>query len=120
MSKIVYVEDDEINAFVFSRLLRRDHDVTHYFDGESFINEINRSDVDMVFVDINLGSGKMDGTQVMKSIKSIPEYSRLPIVALTAFAFHEDELKFLEEGFDAYLSKPIDQQELKSIISKWT
>ena len=50
----------------------------------------------------------MDGTAALAQIRAIPRLANIRVVALTAFAMKDDRERFLNEGFDGYLTKPID------------
>lgn len=68
-------------------------------------------------MDISLKNGE-SGIEVMKKMKVRDEYRTVPIVALTAFTFDEDKNKFLAEGFDGFIPKPIQRNDLISEIKK--
>ena len=119
MKKILYVEDDSINAFVVEKLLKRDFLVSHVEDGESCLEHINQETFDCILMDINLGKGKMDGVETMKKVKEHPDYKSVPIIAVTSYAMPEDEARFLNDGFDSYLSKPVDRKILIAKINQF-
>jgi len=58
-------------------------------------------------------------TEAMKLIKSKPEYKDKPVIALTAFAMNGDKEKFLSDGFDDYISKPINVSEFLKKVEKY-
>ena len=118
MKKILYVEDDPINAFVMAKFLHKDFTMTHVPDGETCLDYLSSHQVDLILMDINLGKGKIDGLETMKRIKAKPDYKTLPIIAVTSYALPEDEERFLNEGFDDYLSKPVERQLLLAHIHK--
>jgi two-component system, cell cycle response regulator DivK len=64
---------------------------------------------DLVLMDIRLPD--MDGTAALRRIRSDERTARIPVVALTSFAMKGDRERFLEEGFDGYLEKPISVRE---------
>ncbi len=109
MKRLLYVEDDPINALVITRLLAHHYTTEHVEDGETCLNILGKESFDLVLMDINLGRGKMDGVETMKKIKAIPVFERLPIVAITSYAMPEDKDRFLGEGFNGYLSKPVER-----------
>lgn len=109
MKRLLYVEDDPINAFVIKRLLAHHYTTEHVEDGETCLDILEKEAFDLVLMDINLGRGKMDGVETMKKIKSMPVFESLPIVAITSYAMPEDKDRFLSEGFNGYLSKPVER-----------
>ncbi|HEX5169725.1 MAG TPA: response regulator [Cyclobacteriaceae bacterium] len=117
MRRVLYVEDDAINALVVKKLLEREFDVTNVDDGEACLRLIKNEKFDIILMDINLGRGKMDGVETMKQIKLIKAYSSTPVIAVTSYAMPGDRRRFLKEGFDFYFEKPIERHALISQIN---
>jgi two-component system, cell cycle response regulator DivK len=117
MKKILYVEDDMINALVMTKLLKPSYEVVHVHDGESCMEKLKQDRFDMILMDINLGRGKIDGTEAMKLIKA--HNNAIPVLAVTSYAMPEDEGRFLNQGFDGYVVKPIDRKDLLEYISRF-
>lgn len=100
----VLVVDDEtrIRKLVRDFLVRKDFRVVEAEDGERAVDIFfNDKDIDLVILDIMMP--KMDGWQVAKIIR---QYSKVPIIMLTAKSDENDELKGFEMGVDEYISKP--------------
>ncbi|MEI9919095.1 MAG: response regulator [Bacteroidota bacterium] len=112
MKKLLYVEDDPINAFVIKKLLAQHYTTEHVEDGETCLNILGKEPFDLILMDINLGRGKMDGIETMKKIKAMPVFENLPVVAITSYAMPGDKERFLGEGFNGYLSKPVERPAL--------
>jgi two-component system, cell cycle response regulator DivK len=108
MKRILYVEDDSINAFVMQKLLRNNFHVIHVPDGESCLSILSHQKFDLILMDINLGRGKMDGVETLQKIRK-GDHAGLPILAITSYALPEDEDRFIHEGFDAYMAKPVNR-----------
>lgn len=119
MKKILYVEDDAINALVMQKLLKAEFEVIHSVDGETCLEMLARENFDLILMDINLGKGKMDGVETMHQIKANPKTSRLKVISVTSYALPEDKDRFLKEGFDAYIPKPVDRQMLIRTIHQY-
>ena len=117
MKKILYIEDDAINAFVIMKLLGKEYSVVHKEGGEEGLHLLSEEKVDLVLMDINLGNGKMDGIEAMKRIKA--NLKGLPVVAVTSYALPEDKDRFLSEGFDDYIPKPVDRSTLLLHVQKF-
>ena len=81
--------------------------------GEECVNMVLKKDYDLILMDIQMP--KMDGVEALKQIRN-KSVKYIPIVALTAFAMKGDEEKYLDEGFNDYISKPIDIELLVSKI----
>lgn len=114
MKKILYVEDDAINALIMQKLLASHYEVFVVTDGEACLKLIGEKSFDLILMDINLGKGKMDGTETMKQIKA--SLKTMPVLAVTAYAMPEDEDRFLKLGFDGYVVKPIDRKLLMDYL----
>lgn len=112
MKKVLYVEDDPINALVVEKLLEDEFLISHVPDGETCLDRIAAEKYDVILMDINLGRGKMDGVETMRLVKQHPDYAAVPVIAITSYAMPEDEVRFLKEGFDFYFEKPVERESL--------
>lgn len=113
--RILIVEDNQLNAEVLSHYLKSIINTDIAFNSQQAIELSERYLYDLVLMDISLKNGE-SGIDVMKKMKLREEYKTVPIVALTAFTFDEDKNKFLAEGFDGFIPKPIQRNELISKI----
>jgi CheY-like chemotaxis protein len=119
MNRILYVEDDPINALVVKKLLGNVFYISHVFDGETCIQVIASERFDAVLMDINLGKGKMDGVQTLHQLRSVAGFATIPVIAVTSYALPEDRERFLQEGFDAYMAKPIDRKQMIEMLNRF-
>lgn len=119
MQRILYVEDDPINALILRKLLQSEFIIEHVTDGESCLKELSGSELVLVLMDINLGNGKMDGIETFKKIRQQEHTRSLPVIAVTSYAMPEDRQRFLDEGFNDYLPKPIERESLSACIRKF-
>ena len=117
MKNLLYVEDDAINAFVLRKLLNGIFNVVHVLDGESCMEQVAENKFDGILMDINLGKGKMDGVQTLHKLRELQQAEPFIIIAVTSYALPEDRERFLQEGFDAYMSKPLNRQELIDLLN---
>jgi CheY-like chemotaxis protein len=107
MPTILLVEDNEMNRDMLSRRLqRKGYKVVIAHDGEQALVLARSADPDLILMDISLP--KMDGWEVTRSLKSNPETSEIPVIALTAHALSTDRKKAFEIGCDDYDTKPVE------------
>lgn len=112
---ILVVEDDYINFEYLNTVIEPSNaTVIHAVSGEDAIRIFNSNKaIDLVLMDIRLPG--INGYQAMKSIKE--QNPQMPVIAQTAFAMAEDSQNCLEQGFDDYISKPINRQLLMKMIN---
>jgi PAS domain S-box-containing protein len=114
------VEDDSDNAGVVRRLLEQcGATVEHASDGKSALEAFRAKTFDILISDI--GMPEMDGFDLIRRIRALGKDcgGKIPAVALTAFSRPEDRKMAIISGFDVYLSKPADPQELLSIVDRF-
>ncbi len=115
MSKILLVEDNEMNRDMLSRRLkRRGYDVLIAVDGVEGLEITNSQIPDLILMDMSLPI--MDGWEATRNIKAHPATKSIPVIALTAHAMSGDRQKALEAGCDDYDTKPIDLSRLLAKI----
>ena len=114
MSKILIVEDNEMNRDMLSRrLIRKGFDVIMAEDGQKGVEMSKSDNPDLILMDLSLPI--MDGWQATSTIKADPETNSIPIIVLTAHAMAGDREKALDAGADEYDTKPI---EFKRLLGK--
>jgi CheY-like chemotaxis protein len=118
MKRILYVEDDAINALIVRKLLQKDFQITVATDSQTCFDNLDKDVFDIILMDINLGEEKNDGVQTMQKVKLHPNAKNTKVLAVTAFSLPEDKKKYIESGFDGYVMKPIDEKELVDSILK--
>jgi len=116
--RIAVVEDNPDNRLLVHALLEDFYDLTEYETGASVLEGLVEDDPDLVLLDISLP--EMDGTEVLRWIRDQEELKDVPVVALTAHAMAGDREKYLAEGFNDYVTKPIvDESILLETIARW-
>lgn len=118
MKKILCVEDEAINAFVIKKMLQKKYETTLVYNGLDCLNAISKQQFDLILMDINLGDDNHNGIELVQQIRTLPNGKNTKFVAITAFAMPEDKQKFLDQGFDDYISKPIEEAILDNILKK--
>ncbi|MFD1739811.1 ATP-binding protein [Bacillus salitolerans] len=117
--KVLVVDDDMRNIFALtSSLEAAGMDVTFSENGKEALAKLQeQNDFDIVLMDIMMP--EMDGYEAMKSIRSMEQFADLPIIALTAKAMKDDRQKCIDAGATDYISKPVNLEQLFSIIRVW-
>jgi two-component system sensor histidine kinase/response regulator len=110
MKKLALVEDNADNRLLVQVVLGDLFEVTAYENGPAALAGIAKDKPDLVLLDISLP--KMDGNEVLRRIRADEAIRDLPVIALTAHAMAGDREKFLEAGFDDYVTKPILEEEV--------
>ncbi len=105
MKKIVLVEDNPDNRLLFRTLLQDLYEVAEYESGVSAWESLRQEKPDLVLLDISLPD--MDGLEVARRIRADASLKGLPVIALTAHAMSGDRERFLDAGFDDYITKPL-------------
>ncbi len=111
MSKILLVEDNEMNRDMLSRrLARKAFEVVIAVDGQAGVDMAGSESPDLILMDLSLPV--MDGWEATRRIKADPGTQAIPVIALTAHAMAGDEQKALEAGCDDYDTKPVNFKRL--------
>ncbi len=117
--KVLVVDDDARNIFALTTLLENHEiNVVSATDGRRAIDLI-RSEPDIGAALIDIMMPEMDGYQTMQEIRKDRKFSALPILALTAKAMKGDREKCLAAGASDYVAKPVDANELLSLLRVW-
>lgn len=117
--KILLAEDDKVNGIVISRILKEaGQNVTHVADGAEVIRQLEKEKYDLILMDIQMPD--MDGLEAVRAIREIEKetHEHIPIIAVTAHALKGDREKYLSQGMDEYVSKPLQIDDLLNKISR--
>jgi CheY-like chemotaxis protein len=117
--KVLVVDDDARNIFALTTVLEnQEMEVISATNGRQAIDLIRHTpDLSVVLMDIMMPA--MDGYETMRQIRKVPELRTLPIVALTAKAMKGDREKCLEAGASDYIAKPVNTEQLLSLLRVW-
>ena len=114
--KVLVVDDSKLNLKVAENVLKNFKVTTETVtSGLECLSCVNSKKYDIIFMDIMMPN--MNGVEVLKKLRE--EKVNIPVIALTADAIEGQEEKYISEGFDGYLSKPIDKTKLKVILNKY-
>lgn len=117
-SKVLIVEDNELNMKLFHDLLEaQGYDILQTRDGMEALRMARQHRPDLILMDIQLP--EVSGLEVTKWIKEDDDLKAIPIIAVTAFAMKGDEEKIREGGCEAYIAKPISVSNFLATIEKF-
>jgi HAMP domain-containing protein/CheY-like chemotaxis protein/signal transduction histidine kinase len=117
--KALIVDDDVRNIYALTSLLERHKMQVMYAEsGAEGIDALQKHpDVDVVLMDVMMP--EMDGYEAMRRVRQMDPFKNLPMIALTAKAMKGDREKCMEAGASDYITKPIDAQQLVSLLRVW-
>ncbi len=117
--KVLIVDDDIRNIFSLTGVLEQhDIEVLHAESGREGIAMLNETpSIDMVLMDVMMPD--MDGYETMRQIRRNERFRKLPMIAITAKAMKGDREKCIEAGASEYISKPVDVDQLVSMMRVW-
>jgi len=115
--KILIVEDNPPNMRLMEMTLRaKGYTLLRATDGEEALDMAIKNKPALIIMDIQLP--KVNGLEVTKRLRQMPDFNHIPIIAVTAYAMRGDEERIIKAGCDAYLSKPINTHQLAEIVAK--
>ena len=118
---VLLAEDNRVNQMVAVAILNKfGCEVTVAVNGEEALKSIDNDMFDVVFMDCQMPI--MDGYEASSRIRNLADShhsKNIPIIAFTANAMKDDDVKCKEAGMDDYLSKPIDMDEFKKVFARW-
>ncbi len=117
--KVLIVDDDIRNIFALTSILEwRNMKIVAAETGRDAIRLLQTDpEIEIVLMDIMMP--EMDGLDTMRVIRKLPQFNSLPIIAVTAKAMKGDREKCIEAGAWDYLSKPVDTEQLLSVLRVW-
>ncbi|HEX6836397.1 MAG TPA: HAMP domain-containing protein, partial [Polyangia bacterium] len=117
--KVLIVDDDARNIFALTSVLER-HKMEVYYaeNGIKGIEVLKRTpEISCLLMDVMMP--EMDGYETTREIRKMPEFASVPIIALTAKAMKGDREKCIEAGASDYITKPVDTEQLMSLLRVW-
>jgi HAMP domain-containing protein/CheY-like chemotaxis protein/signal transduction histidine kinase len=117
--RVLIVDDDVRNIFALTSALESHNmQVWHAENGQEGIDMLKETpDIEVVLMDIMMPG--MDGYEAIREIRQIEQFQRLPVIALTAKAMKADRDRCIEAGASDYISKPLDIDQLLSLLRVW-
>lgn len=110
---ILIAEDNTDNYLLLKFLLQHDYQLIHANNGREAVELFCQHLPQLIIMDIKMP--EMDGYEATAAIREVS--ISVPIIAVTAYAFAEDQIRILKSGFTTYLAKPISSQILKTTIA---
>ncbi|CAN5696039.1 response regulator [soil metagenome] len=115
--RLALVEDNPDNRLLVQAILEDDYEIDEYENGIDALAGMATSPPELVLLDISLPG--MDGTEVLERMRRDDVMRGIPVIALTAHAMAGDRERFLDLGFDHYMTKPIvDVEALVAAIER--
>jgi CheY-like chemotaxis protein len=116
---VLIVDDDYRNLFAMTTMLEIQNMVVQHAENGSDAIKLLESgpEFDIVLMDVMMP--RMDGYETMRRIRANPRFAKLPILAVTAKAMKGDREKCIEAGASDYITKPIDSEQLLSLLRVW-
>ncbi len=117
-ARILLVEDDEINQEILCMLLEnKGLTIEIANDGQEAIDMVKATAYDLILMDVQMPI--MGGLEATRVIRQLANGQLIPIIAMTATAFEDDQKHCLEAGMDSFLGKPIEPQVLYNELARW-
>jgi signal transduction histidine kinase/ActR/RegA family two-component response regulator len=114
---ILIAEDDNINFLLFQKMMQnKNYKILRAINGQEAVDIcINNPNIDLVLMDIKMPL--MNGFEALEQIR--PIRPTLPIIAQTAYSSSDDKIKIEEAGFNGYITKPLNRDNLFELINKY-
>jgi CheY-like chemotaxis protein len=117
MKRVALIEDNPDNRLLVQAIAGDVCEMDEYENGPEALAGMRRRTPDLVLLDVSLPG--MDGMAVLHEMRADPRLRAIPVVALTAHAMIGDRERFLAEGFDDYVAKPIvDERVLLDVMAR--
>ena len=117
--KILVTDDDARNIFSLTKALEKYQvEVVVAMDGKQAIEQMEENpDIDVVLMDMMMP--EMDGYETIRQIRNDKRYAKLPVIAVTAKSMVGDRQKCIDAGASDYISKPVDLDQMLSLLRVW-
>ena len=119
MKKVLVIDDNVINIKVISEALTYSgYKVCSAENGFQAVDVAKKENPQLILMDIQMP--EMNGVETLKEIRKVPELEHTPVVAITAYAMKGDKEKYISEGFNEYMAKPVAINELIALADRFT
>jgi len=119
--RVLVAEDNKTNQMLISLLLQEYHiDFTIVEDGEEAVDCYTKASFDLILMDENMPNlNGLGAFERIREYETSQQRSQTPIIALTASVTIDEQKKFIDTGFNGFVGKPIDTQELEAVLKKY-
>lgn len=117
--KILLIEDNYDTQLIFKIYLRELYDMEVAGTAEDGIEMLRNNNYDLLVLDINL-PGKLDGSAVLNELRNEMNKKDFPVLVVTAYAMSGDREKYIQQGANAYLPKPVRKDDFMDKIRSFT
>ena len=116
--KILLVDDEpDILEFLSYNLKKEGYNVFTANNGKEAVTVAKKETPHLIILDVMMPD--MDGFETIRRIREMEQFTSLPIIALTAKAMKGDREKCMQSGASDYIAKPVDVEQLKSLLRVW-
>lgn len=114
--RVLFVDDNEMNIKIAIHAIKPyNFDIEYVLSGKECVEKVKENSYDLIFMDIMMP--EMDGVETLKQLKELDNFNT-KVVALTADAVDGSRDRYLNDGFDEYIAKPINKKVLDDVINK--
>jgi CheY-like chemotaxis protein len=118
MPNVLYVEDDQVNRTLMAKIFHETGDMNLILaaSGGEALDLAASENIDVIITDIRLS--ETDGYEILRALKASPKTQSVPVIALSALAMREDLERGRSAGFSAYITKPMDVDNMIDTVRK--
>jgi PAS domain S-box-containing protein len=113
----LYIEDQLDSQMLFSTQMKDLKEINFVVSFEQALPFLNTKHFDFIVVDINL-QGDYNGLDILKIIRTMPDYENVPVIAVTAYLLPGDKERFIQAGFSDFVSKPVFREKIINSLEK--
>ena len=117
MFRVAIVDGHEATRSLVRLWLEREYEIWDYANAEQLLAELSQKNFHLLLLDLKIRAG--DGSELLRTIRTMPGRPRPVAIALTASAFNSDRTQAIAIGFDDLITKPIDAAKLHGTIQKY-
>ena len=117
--RILLIEDNYDTQLIFKIYLREFYDLEIAETAEQGIELLRKNEYDLLVLDINL-PGKLDGSAVLNELRNEMNKKDFPVLVVTAYAMKGDRDKYIQQGANAYLPKPVRKDDFMEKVRSFT